>query len=375
MLLKMKLRNSLSAILLAMCATFSLAAQRLVADGISYTVDESGRATVVLGDDYYTGKVTIPAVLGGKQVASVGFCAFNACHGLTGVVLPDGIATIGDYAFNACDSLTAITIPETVTGIGAFAFHGCSRIVDIVIPVKIGKNVTNIGKRAFQRCSQLKTVTVDPENSNYCDINGILFTKDAQTLVAFSRKNASWRSYTVPSSVTSIADFAFYGCDAMKSITLPEGLETIGEWAFANCGIMGSFTLPTSVKHIGANAFFGMKSCKSFYCGTVEPFPLREVTTPFGMFTDLSARTLYVPNADAVKRYKAAPVWREFGKIVAYLGDVNGDGELNASDVTVLVNRLLGTEDKAEYTYDINGDSKIDVSDVTTVINLILQAN
>ena len=57
------------------------------------------------------------------------------------------------------------------------------------------------------------------------------------------------------------------------------------------------------------------------------------------------------------------------------MGDVNGDGELNASDVTVLVNRLLGTEDKAEYTYDINGDGIIDVSDVTTVINLIQQAN
>lgn len=57
------------------------------------------------------------------------------------------------------------------------------------------------------------------------------------------------------------------------------------------------------------------------------------------------------------------------------VGDVNGDGELNASDVAALVNRLLGTEDKAEYTYDINGDSKIDVSDVTTVINLIQQAN
>lgn len=389
----MKLRNSLSGILLAMCVTFSLAAQRLVADGISYTVDESGKATVVLGDDYYTGKVTILAVLGGKQVASVGFGAFNACHGLTGVVLPDGIATIGDYAFNACDSLTAITIPETVTGIGAFAFHGCSRIVDIVIPeavtsigeeaffgctalktVKIGKNVTSIGKRAFQRCTQLKTVTVDPENPNYCDINGILFTKDAQTLVAFSRKNASWRSYTVPSSVTGIADFTFYGCDAMKSITLPEGLETIGEWAFANCGIMGSFTLPTSVKHIGANAFFGMKSCKSFYCGTVEPLPLREVTTPFGMFTDLSARTLYVPNADAVKRYKAAPVWREFGKIVAYLGDVNGDGEVNVGDVTALINAILGDTTYEQKVCDINCDGEVNVTDVTTLINTILES-
>ena len=57
------------------------------------------------------------------------------------------------------------------------------------------------------------------------------------------------------------------------------------------------------------------------------------------------------------------------------VGDVNGDGNVNTSDVTALVNRLLGTENNADFTYDINGDGIIDVSDVTAVINIILQGN
>lgn len=377
---------------MAMFAAIGVAAQQMESEnGISYTIDSAGIASVMLGDDLYKGKITIPATLSGMPVGSIGYGAFNACHGLTGVELPEGVTSIGDYAFNACDSLTAVKIPATVTSIGAFSFHGCTRIADMTIPdavtgigeeaffgctalrtVKIGKGVTSIGARAFQRCTQLKTVTVDPENPAYCDIDGILMTKDAQTLVAFSRKNASWRSYTVPQTVTGISDFAFYGCDAMKLITLPDGLQTIGEWAFANCSIMGSFSLPTSVSHIGANAFFGMKNCKSFRCGTVEPLALRDTSSPFGMFTDLSAVTLYVPNAEAVKRYKAAPVWCEFGNIVAYLGDVNGDGTVNVGDVTSLVNVTLGVAEYDQKACDINCDGEKNVSDVVELINTIL---
>lgn len=303
----MKLRTTVSAVLLTVCATFAVNAQRFESDGVCYTLDESGKASVVLGDTYYTGKVTVPSMADGAPVSAIGFGAFNACHGLTGVELPAGLTAIGDYAFNACDSLSAIKLPDAVTSIGAYAFHGCSRLTDMVLPeaatsvgeeaffactalktVKIGKQVTEIGERAFQRCTQLKTITVDAENPNYCDIDGILMSKDAQTLITFCRKNASWRNYAVPSTVNAISAFAFYGCDAMKSVTLPDGLETIGEWAFANCAMLGSFELPASVTRIGANAFFGMKNCKSFYCSTLEPLPLREVETPFGMFTDLS---------------------------------------------------------------------------------------
>ncbi|MCQ2290707.1 MAG: leucine-rich repeat protein [Muribaculaceae bacterium] len=388
----MKLLKSISVMALAFGAALLADAQRFESDGISYVIDQPGKASVVLGDTYYSGKITIPAEAGGATVAGIGFGAFNACHGLSGVELPATIGVIGDYAFNACDSLTAINLPQSLTRVGDFAFHGCSRILDIALPesvtyigseaffgctamrtVTVGKNVTEIGGRAFQRCTQLKTITVDPENPNYCDIDGILMSKDAKTLITFCRKNASWRGYTMPSSVTDISPFAFYGCDAMKTIELPEGLEAIGEWAFGDCSIMGTFTLPKSVTHIGANAFFGMKNCKTFYCQTIEPLPLSELRSPFGMFTDLSARTLYVPNGDAVRLYKAAPVWKEFGNIVAYLGDINGDGVVNVSDVTALVNMILGEAEYDQKACDINCDGVVNVSDVTALINTILE--
>ena len=53
-------------------------------------------------------------------------------------------------------------------------------------------------------------------------------------------------------------------------------------------------------------------------------------------------------------------------------GDVNGDGKVNVSDVTALVNMILGVIPKDEARADINGDGKVNVSDVTALINIIL---
>ena len=54
------------------------------------------------------------------------------------------------------------------------------------------------------------------------------------------------------------------------------------------------------------------------------------------------------------------------------LGDVNGDGKVNVSDVTTLVNMILGVIPKDESRADIKGDGKVNVSDVTALINIIL---
>ncbi len=54
-------------------------------------------------------------------------------------------------------------------------------------------------------------------------------------------------------------------------------------------------------------------------------------------------------------------------------GDVNGDGVVDASDITPVINRILGAENNPNFVYDVNGDGNVDVSDVTAVINAILQ--
>ena len=55
------------------------------------------------------------------------------------------------------------------------------------------------------------------------------------------------------------------------------------------------------------------------------------------------------------------------------LGDINADGEINVSDVTALINKILGTSDYSNEVCDINGDGEINVSDVTALINMILK--
>ena len=55
-------------------------------------------------------------------------------------------------------------------------------------------------------------------------------------------------------------------------------------------------------------------------------------------------------------------------------GDVNRDGKVNVSDVTALINMILGVINKDEETADVNKDGKINVSDVTALVNIILGA-
>lgn len=53
-------------------------------------------------------------------------------------------------------------------------------------------------------------------------------------------------------------------------------------------------------------------------------------------------------------------------------GDVNGDGKVDVSDVTALINMILGTTPADLEVADINADGILDVTDVTALINAIL---
>lgn len=53
-------------------------------------------------------------------------------------------------------------------------------------------------------------------------------------------------------------------------------------------------------------------------------------------------------------------------------GDINGDGAVNVSDVTTLVNIILNVNPSYSGNPDVNGDGAVNVSDVTAVVNLIL---
>ena len=53
-------------------------------------------------------------------------------------------------------------------------------------------------------------------------------------------------------------------------------------------------------------------------------------------------------------------------------GDINADGVVNVTDVTALINRILGTAEYSDAVCDLNADGTVNVSDVTTLISIIL---
>ena len=53
-------------------------------------------------------------------------------------------------------------------------------------------------------------------------------------------------------------------------------------------------------------------------------------------------------------------------------GDINSDGYVNVTDVVVLVNYILNSENSEDLIYDINNDGNVDVVDVVQLVNIIL---
>ena len=81
---------------------------------------------------------------------------------------------------------------------------------------------------------------------------------------------------------------------------------------------------------------------------------------------------LFYPNGDAT--INAFHAWL---KANINYGDVNNDGNVSVSDVTSLVNHILGNQDENfdVKNADLNGDGTISVNDVTTLVDIILHGS
>ena len=176
--------------------------------------------------------------------------AFNANELLEYIKMPDSITSIGDSAFSSCTSLTSVTIPASVTSIGSYAFSSCRSLTSVTI----GNSVTSIGAAAFQGCNNLAAFygKYASEDNRCLIIDGVLNS--------FAPYSKYTYTYTIPDSVTSIGDRAFYNCDCLGSVTIPNSVTSIGDRAFSDCSNLTKFTIPNSVTSIGVAAF---SSCSS----------------------------------------------------------------------------------------------------------------
>ncbi|MDR0603122.1 MAG: leucine-rich repeat domain-containing protein [Bacteroidales bacterium] len=193
---------------------------------------------------------------------------FEYCSGLTSITIPNSVTSIGSGAFRGCSGLTSVTIPNSVTSIDVWAFEGCSGLTSVTIP----NSVTSIDVWAFEGCSGLTSISVDANNTSYSSNSGVLFDKAQTTLISCPAGKTG--NYTIPNSVTSIGNSAFYYCSGLTSVTIPNSVTSIGYWAFRNCSGLTSVTIPNSVTSIGDGAFY--------YCSGLTSVTIGNSVTSIG---------------------------------------------------------------------------------------------
>ena len=196
--------------------------------------------------------ITIP-----DSVTSILVGAFYNCRGLTSITIPDSVTGIGDSAFCDCRGLTSITIPDGVTSIGDTTFYYCTSLTNITIP----ESVTSIGSAAFAACSSLTGFTVSSINSAYKSLDGVLYSIDGKTLIAYPGGKSG--AYVIPDGVTNIGDHAFFGCISLTGITIPDSVTSIGTYVVEFCNNLSSINFSGAKSQwnaIGKNPYWKVGS-------------------------------------------------------------------------------------------------------------------
>ena len=224
-------------------------------DGVVFNKDKT---RVVSCPDGKKGFYVIP-----DSVTNIGESAFEECIYLTNITIPYGVTVIARYAFLGCSALTSMVIPNSVPGLGGWTFRGCTSLTNVVIPA----SVTSLHAGPFLDCSGLISFMVDAANSVYSSEDGVLFNKAKSLLYTYPNGKAG--SYMIPSTVTSIAGWAFRDCVRLTSAIIPNSVTNIGDSVFYRCSSLADVTIGSGVTTIGDSPFL---SCSGLTTITVDAF-------------------------------------------------------------------------------------------------------
>jgi len=229
-------------------------------------------------------------VLSALILSAYPLVSMGAVEGQWTYIVENGGATI-----TASTATGAVTIPsvlggyavkkvglecEKVWGKPSFVFAvPNTSVTSITIP----SSITSIENYVFYGCLGLTAFSVDSGNIAFSSEDGVLFNKSKTTLIHCSKAKSG--SYIVPSSVTSIGFGAFSFCSKLTNVTIPNSVTSIGDKVFPFCTSLTSIIIPPRVTSMGIAAF---QNCTSLASVTV---PNSVTSIAFYAFSDCSNLT------------------------------------------------------------------------------------
>ena len=306
----------------------TMVAYDALVDGIYYNLDKDSRTAEVTNDGYktylYSGisNIIIPSTINcdgiSYKITSIGEKAFWSCTNILSIEIPSTVEVINDYALSGCSGLARIIIPNSVVEIGNNSLSGCSGLTEITIPssvkmlgsvvfgdcsklssVSIPNSITTIRESSFLRCKNLKDITIP---------NSVTRIEDS----AF--QGSGLVNIIIPNSVSFFPDDftgrynVFKDCNYLKRVELhcPEVKDV-----FKSLSSLSEIVIGSEVSSIASYAFSGCNNLSSIKVEKQKP-----INITGNVFSNYNA-TLYVPQGSKTA-YQTAAYWKDFKEIVEY---------------------------------------------------------
>lgn len=356
-----------------------------------------------IGDHAFSRCVTVPEIVLPDSIEYVGVYAFNQCSSIESVTIPDSLTYISDHMFYNCDKLKDIYIPNTITKIEDGAFRWCNSLETVKIP----DSVNYIGDDAFEHCISLTTVHMPEsvtkfgsgvfdetpwlENTKkinpFVTLNGVLIDgsacKGEITIPDYVHEIAPEAFYnltvggnecsitkvTIPETVKEIGERAFSSCKSLDKVTINGNGTIIDDYAFTGCEIMRSVSLNGTIESVGERVFS--------YCSSITTVNITDNIKSIDSFA------FYTPND---KNYKniaiigsknsyAEKYAEEKNMVFGVFADINGDEKRNIADAVLLQKWILNYPDvkiPVWQTADLVDDGVINAFDLSREKTLLL---
>ncbi len=236
---------------------------------------------------------------------------FSGCSGASSILgnddtieykVENGEATVVTVPNSA--TIEKIVIPDEYEGVPVTKIADFAAVnLEYVTEISIGKNVKEIGVWAFENNQKVAAINVDDNNQYFCDVDGVLFTKDMKTLLFYplakdlqtvkddNGNDIQVSEYTIPDGVETIRTKAFYKCGKITKIVIPDTVKTIEEKAFFRCSAVTELTLSKNVEIIGKDAF-----C---YCSGISEINIPATIKQIDVYAFYNCTSLLTINIDA----------------------------------------------------------------------------
>ena len=316
-------------------------------EGDLYYDVNGNEATVtyqIVGMGSYSGDVVIPetVVHDGVEyaVTAIGYKAFTNCYNMTSIEIPNSIVSIGAHAFVNCEQLQRVVIPNSVVHMDPCVFHSCTGLKSVVI----GNSVSMIDEYCFQYCYQLTDVVIG-------------------------------------SSVKYLAIKAFYDCPSLRKVTClaPDPPKMYAYYSFCDDAYTyATLCVPGASMQVYMNdENWGLFHSYQSLASVAESIQLNVTTAGLNEGSTLQLTATVLPEECENKTV----IWASNNPSVATV-DSNGlvtTHSVGTATITAITTDGSNLSTTCTVTLlpvslkgDVNGDNNVDISDVAKLIDYLL---